>query len=292
MESASAAQRAVIRLLDPLGRAFARHYTAAEIRGLERIPEGPALLVGNHNAGVMVPDSALFYWAYARRTGLSDLPLTLGHELLFRIPGAASAASLFGIVPASMDAALEALSRGRKVLLYPGGDWEAMRPSRDRDRIDFGGRRGFIRLAMRARVPIAPIVAAGAHDGWYVLTRGDRIARALRLDRRLRLKVFPIAIALPTGLIAGPAPLHIPVPHKIILEVLDPIWLDGDPDDEVAVQRAYEAITSRMQRRLDELADRLPRRRRQRAIRRARARFLAVIRALAPSLDRDRRAVL
>ena len=110
-----------------------------------------------------------------------------------------------------------------------------------------------------AKIPIVPVVAAGAHDGWYVLTRGDRIACTLRLDRFLRVKVFPVALGLPTGLIVG-IPVFFPLPKKIIIEVLDPISVEGDSQDQKVLEWAYEEITAAMQVRLDELVKRLPRR--------------------------------
>ena len=39
-----------------------------------------------------------------------------------------------------------------------------MRSFRDRNRIIFGARRGYIRLALRENVPIVPVVTAGAHE--------------------------------------------------------------------------------------------------------------------------------
>ncbi|HEX7601633.1 MAG TPA: hypothetical protein VF316_08515, partial [Polyangiaceae bacterium] len=35
---------------------FVDHYHQTTVEGLDRIPEGPALAVGNHNGGIMSPD--------------------------------------------------------------------------------------------------------------------------------------------------------------------------------------------------------------------------------------------
>ncbi len=258
--------KALLAFFEPIARWVEEEYFDAEVRGLKRIPDGPALLVGNHNAGVMIPDSIIFYREFAYysgeldvHSGELDVPVSLAHQLIFRIPLLNDLACSLGIVPASPENARRAFEEGRKVLVYPGGDWEAMRPSRDRDRVDFGGRTGFIRLAMEAGVPIVPVVSAGAHDGWHVLTRGERIARKLKFDRLLRIKVFPIALGLPTGLIVGPIAVHLPLPGKIIVEVLEPICVDGDPEDEQELQRLYDEITGQMQSRLDDLVPELPR---------------------------------
>ena len=253
-------KKILLSLLNPIARWLEEEYFDSTVRGLERLPEGPALMVGNHSAGVMIPDSIIFYREFVEHSGWSDIPISLAHQLLFRIPLLNHLVRALGVVPASPENARCAFAQGHKVLVYPGGDWETMRPSRDRDRVDFGGRTGFIRLAMETGVPIVPVVSAGAHDGWHVLTRGDRIASKLKLDRLLRIKVFPIALALPTGLIIGPIAVHIPLPGTIIIEVLDPIEVDGDPDDDERVQCYYDEILATMQSHLDELVQELPRR--------------------------------
>jgi hypothetical protein len=43
--------------------------------------------------------------------------------------------------------------------------------------LDFGDRRGFVRLALRTQVPVVPAVSVGAHETLVVLTRGERLFR-------------------------------------------------------------------------------------------------------------------
>ena len=233
-------------------------YFKAEISGFERVPAGPALFVGNHNGNVLPPDAFVFLSAYYRARGFDDPLAVLTHDFVFRIPALGSMARRVGLMPANPRGALQALDGGRKVLVFPGGGWEATRPSRDRDRIDFAGRLGFVRLAMRAGVPIVPVVSAGAHDGWHVFTRGDRFARAVGQKRAFRMDVFPIALGLPTGLVVGPAMPHIPLPRPIIAEVLAPMVVPGDWRDRDALAAGYEEVTQAMQATLTRLAARLP----------------------------------
>lgn len=253
---------AFVRRFAPLAAGITRYF-GAEVAGLERIPEGAALLVGNHNGGSASPDSIIFAFAWLERNHYTELPTSLGHDLIFRVPGVRAIARRLGAVPAAPQHALAAFARGRKVLVYPGGQHESVRPSRDRDRVDFGGRAGYVRLALRAGVPIVPVVAAGAHDGWYVASRGDRLARALPFRRWTRLDVVPLAFGLPTGLLFPLAP-HFPLPHKILIEVMAPIAVAGDPDDRAHVQRLSAEVTAAMQSTLDRLVRHLPRSRRAR----------------------------
>jgi 1-acyl-sn-glycerol-3-phosphate acyltransferase len=241
---------------DPIAENI-EEYFDAEVRGMNRVPDEAALLAGNHSGGIMTPDTFIFLREYYHHTNFEDGPVILAHSALFEAPVIRDVLIGGGAIPASRNSARGALDEGRKVLVYPGGDWEVHRPSSERDTIDFGGRKGFVTLAMEAGVPIVPVVAAGAHDGWYVVTRGEKIAKALLLDRLFRIKVFPIAFAAPMGLLVGPLTLHWPMPTKIIIEVLDPIDVEGDPNDADAVDAAYERVVDTMQDTLTRLADEL-----------------------------------
>lgn len=69
------------------------------------------------------------------------------------------------------------------LMLQVVGDPEAFRPWRDRGRIDFGGRKGFVALALEHRVPVIPVTAAGSHETTFVLARGDRLAASMGLEK-------------------------------------------------------------------------------------------------------------
>ena len=79
-----------------------------------------------------------------------------------------------GQMPASMVNAKAALDEGDSVLLYPGGSYEVSRPWKDRNRIAFKGRTGFIRLALETGVPVVPVVGHGGHETTIVLTLATR----------------------------------------------------------------------------------------------------------------------
>ena len=116
--------------------------------------------------------------------------------------------------------------------------------------MDFGGRRGFIRLVQRRAVPLVPVVAIGGQETALFLSRGERLAALLGLDRMFRLKVLPLSLALPWGLNVGDMLGHIPLPAKITIQVLDPIDVSAMDVDE-----AYELVLGRMQRALTGLAE-------------------------------------
>ena len=196
-----------------------------EVRGLGNVPEdGPVLLVGNHSGGNLTPDTTVFTLAFSTYFGVERAFHQLAHNLVLSHP-ALSFLRKYGTVAASMENARRALDSGAAVLVYPGGDYEVHRPSWERNRVDFGGRKGFIRLAIEQDVPIVPVVAIGGQETALFLSRGEHLAGALGLDRLFRLKVLPLSLALPWGLNVGDLLGHIPLPAKITVEALPPIHL-------------------------------------------------------------------
>jgi 1-acyl-sn-glycerol-3-phosphate acyltransferase len=229
-------------------------YFRGEVRGLGNIPEdGPVLLVGNHSGGNVTPDTTVFTLAYCAYFGVERPFYQLAHNLVLSMPGL-SFLRKYGTVAASPSNAQKALSAGAALLVYPGGDWEVHRPTLDRNRIDFNRRKGFIRLALEHDVPLVPVVSIGGQETALFLSRGDRLARLFGLDRMFRLKVLPISLALPWGLNIGDMLGHIPLPAKITIEVLPPIYLREEFGPEPDLDEVYDHVTRLMQDTLDAMA--------------------------------------
>jgi 1-acyl-sn-glycerol-3-phosphate acyltransferase len=225
-----------------------------EVRGLGNIPEtGPVLLAGNHSGGNMTPDTTVFTLAFCAYFGVERPFYQLAHNLVLSMPGL-SFLRKYGTVAASPENAQKALEAGGAVLVYPGGDWEVHRPSTDRNRVDFNRRKGFIRLALEHDVPVVPVVSIGGQETALFLSRGDRLARLFGLDRMFRLKVLPISLALPWGLNVGDMLGHIPLPAKITVEALPPIYLREEFGDQPDLDEVYDHVTRLMQDTLDAMA--------------------------------------
>jgi 1-acyl-sn-glycerol-3-phosphate acyltransferase len=234
-----------------------RRYHKADVLGMQRIPPGPALYVGNHSAGLLSPDSFILGSALLNRRPMSDLPYSLAHEVAIGAPGLNHILAPLGAVRACHENAARIFERGCKVLVYPGGDEDSLRPYRMRHQIRFGGRQGYIRLALRHGVPIIPVVCAGAHETFIVIDDLPWLAKALRLDKFLRVKVWPLTLSIPWGLTIGVAPPHFPLPSRILLEVLEPIQFDRTGNeaaqDPEYVTQCAAFVESRMQDGLDRL---------------------------------------
>lgn len=243
-----------IRRVLPIWRVVLGNYFRAEVRGLENIPtSGPSLLVGNHSGGTYIADTFVFAVEFYARFGPERRFHQLAHDIAARMP--ATGLSRWGTVAASHENAEKAFDRGAPVLVYPGGDYETFRPSWHSDRIEFGGRKGFIKLALEHGVPIVPVVAIGGQETALFATRGERVADVTGWAKLTRIKVLPVALAPPFGVTVLDLPGRLPLPAKITVEVQPPIDLierfGPDPDHE----RVYEEITSEMQGTLSDLQD-------------------------------------
>jgi 1-acyl-sn-glycerol-3-phosphate acyltransferase len=239
---------------------LASYYFRADVRGLARIPaDGPVLLVGNHSGGNLTPDTHVFTLAFSTYFGVERRFFQLAHNLVLAMPGLGSLRK-YGTVAASPENAEKALDTGAALLVYPGGDYEVHRPTWDSAKVDFDGRKGWIRLALRKNVPIVPIVSIGGQETALFLSRGERLARLFGLDRLFRLKVLPISLAVPWGLNIGDMLGHFPLPAKITIQVLDPIDIKEEFGSDPDLDEAYDEIVGRMQTALTALADerRLP----------------------------------
>jgi 1-acyl-sn-glycerol-3-phosphate acyltransferase len=212
-----------IRTTLPALRAMSKVYFRAEVRGLDNIPpEGPILLVGNHSGGTLIADTFVFAQGFYDHFGPLRRFHQLAHDLVFRIPGARASLSRYGTVPASPENMKRALEREAALLVYPGGDHETYRPTWESGKIDFAGRTGFAKLALEHGCQVVPVVAIGGQETALFLGQGREIARRLRLDRLLRVKVFPAQVAPPFGLTIMDLPGRVPLPAKIVVRALPP----------------------------------------------------------------------
>jgi 1-acyl-sn-glycerol-3-phosphate acyltransferase len=128
-----------------------------QVRGRERVPAGACLFVANHTSSA---DAPAVVGAIPRRVAI------LLKESLFKWPIAGQAFTLAGFIPvkrevhesamASVEKAIESLRAGQSFLIYPEGT-----RSPDGRLQEF--KKGAAVMAIKAGVPIVPVVCSGAH---------------------------------------------------------------------------------------------------------------------------------
>ncbi|WP_050982699.1 lysophospholipid acyltransferase family protein [Mycolicibacterium phlei] len=234
-------------------RPFLKRYFRAEVRGLDNIPPGGALLVSNHSGGLFPMDVPILAAEYYAEHGY-DRPLyTLSHDMLMVGPTGEFFRKI-GYMKASHQNADAALRSGGLVVVFPGGDYDVYRPTFSENKIDFGGRTGYVKAALNAGVPIVPTVGIGGQETQIFLSRGTWLAKRLGPIAKLaRTKIVPISFGFPFGL-SLVVPPNIPLPAKIVMKVLPPIDIVAEFGEDPDIDEVDAHVRRVMQRALDELA--------------------------------------
>ena len=138
------------------------------------------------------------------------------------------------------------------MLAFPGGDYDAYRPTLGENIIDFDGRTGYVTAAIEAGVPIVPTVSIGGQETQLFVTRGNWLAKRLGLSR-LRVDILPVSIGFPFGLSVFYPP-NLPLPAKIVTQVLKPIDIIAQFGKNPDTEEVDAHVRSVMQSALDRLA--------------------------------------
>jgi 1-acyl-sn-glycerol-3-phosphate acyltransferase len=244
-------------LSGPLAR-FGERWYRLKVHGMERIPERPVLIVGNHNAGTAFVE-ALAAGAMVTRAGHNRLT-GLAHDAVIDAPLVGRVLARTGAVRAGHDSAAKAFAAGRQVIVFPGGNREAFRPWRDRHHVQLGDRRGFIRLALRHGVDILPWAFHGGHSSFFVLRDGQRLAKAIGANRWLRSDTWPLYVGLPWGVALGPWP-HLPLPVRASCQFMPVVHVPKEPEaanDPAVIEALYDRVVQQLQAGVDELRAKRP----------------------------------
>lgn len=227
-------------------------YFRAEVRGLESIPpDGGALVVSNHSGGNMTPDPVILQPAFYRHFGYERPLYLLAHYGVFFSPFRDYIKKL-GAIHASRPNAREVLRSGAVALVFPGGDYDAYRPTSVQNVIDFEGRVGYVKTAIETGVPIVPAVSIGGQETQWFAARNSRLAKRLGLHR-IQMDILPVSFGVPFGM-SMIFPANIPLPSKIVFQVLDPIHVTKQFGRDPDVHEVDNHVRSVMQSELDKLA--------------------------------------
>ncbi len=217
-------------------------YHRYEVAGLHRLALGrPALLCGYHGRAV-ARDLCMLSVEVHRRFGY--LPHALANRVLLTTPGLRAWARSLGFVAGDHPSLQEAVARGEHLIVTPGGVREGTRSFRVRYRVDWGQRVGYLRLALRYRLPIVPIGASGVDDAYFGVNEGYQLGRRIGAPSGL-----PPYLALGP---LGPWPLSPPFPVKIRQLIGEPIEIDADPRDREALLHWHGVVMAAVQGLLDE----------------------------------------
>jgi 1-acyl-sn-glycerol-3-phosphate acyltransferase len=234
------------RVYDPIYRRLFR----VEWEGLEKIPDGPALLVANHAAAIPSDAPVIMHGI---ETELERPVYGLADHLFKSVPVIGTLWSRAGGVVAHPDNAYRLLREQRQlVLVFPEGSSGPAKPYSERYKLRRFGRGGFVQIAMRAGAPVVPIAVVGAEESMPTLFNVAPMAKLLGL---------PYASVTANALLFGPLlGLVAYLPAKFTLRVLDPVHFDVPADQprysKSRIMEESEAIRQTIQQELFDMLKR------------------------------------
>ena len=172
-------------MLDPLAR-----LTRPKVYGVENVPDGGALLVGNHTLYAFLDLPFMLAELWKRRHIWSR---GLGEHGHYRVPVWRNLLELCGMVRGTRENLRALMAAHEYVVVFPGGAREVFKHRDERYRLLWRERMGFARLAIEQGYPIVPFAAVGAEEMLEILAddRTPGVAQISDLMKRL------VGISLP-----------------------------------------------------------------------------------------------
>jgi 1-acyl-sn-glycerol-3-phosphate acyltransferase len=207
-------------------------YFHATLDGSEHIPKsGGALMVGNH--ALFAIDTAVLAALIIRDLGRN--PRFLGDRNLWKVPGLGPTITAIGALPGEPTSAEVLLRRGELVLVYPGGVDDSLKSNAQRYQLLWKNRAGFARVAIRAQVPVIPVVGLGIDEMYSVVARERFFGRRLLGSPRYDL---PVAF----GAFGTILPKRVEQRY-VALPPISTVGLRDTPEDVEKVRaQTYEAL--------------------------------------------------
>jgi len=218
-------------------------YFRVTLTGMENVPaEGPALLVANHSGGLPWDGTMLLHATHHHHPAHRPLrPLVA--NFAFQSSWMRPVVARVGGVRASMQNALALCRSGQLIGVFPEGLRGVGKLYRERYRLTYFGRGGFVRLARTANVPIIPVAIVGAEETHPVLAKLTRIAEPLGLP------YIPIT---PTFPLLGPLGL-LPVPTKWSIKIGEPMYFPQGSGNKEETLELAETVRSKLDHMIAEL---------------------------------------
>lgn len=191
-------------LIRKLIRPFVRIAFRPKLFGFENLPQDrPFLLVTNHSGGLGLAEILCFASLYVEETDRlrKEIPMAgFALPLGFAIEPVISIHRMLGSIPSTYEHAFQALEKGVSILIFPGGDHEALRPIWKVHEVDFGKRQGFLRIAHKAGVPIVPMGIRGGLFTAPILFRANWLTWLFVWPRFFGMKRWSVSLLSLVGI--------------------------------------------------------------------------------------------
>jgi 1-acyl-sn-glycerol-3-phosphate acyltransferase len=211
---------------------FYRYWLRVETHGIERVPEGRVLLIGNHAGNTFAYDGAMLGTAMFLEARPPRVVRGMGEYYLPKIPWFNVFMHRMGSVVGTPSNCVQLLERGEAIMAFPEGERGFVKPYRKRYQLQRFGL-GFLRLALETDTPIVPVGIVGAEE------QSPCIANLRWLGRLVGSPAFPITLTFPWLGLGG----FVPLPVKFRIRFGAPLHFEGDAnEDDSAVEKKVEVV--------------------------------------------------
>ena len=200
---------------------FHRMYFRTEVYDVDHVPAGRVMLIANHSGQIPI-DAAIIGCALFFDANPPRVTRAMVEKWTATLPFVSMFFNRVGQVVGVPENARRLLAMDELLLAFPEGIRGVAKPFAKRYELEEFGH-GFMRLAIETKTPIVPVAVIGAEEQYISLGNLNWAAKALNLP------VFPL---LPQMLIPGG---QMPLPTKYRLFFGEPMYFEGDPDDDDAL---------------------------------------------------------
>lgn len=212
---------------------FYKYYFDVRLHDKERILDRPYMVVSNHTGQIPI-DGLLICTAFATELSKPRILRPLVERFLTSLPFLGRWSSEGGAVLGDRTNCLNLLKRGESILIFPEGVKGIAKESKDHYKLQ-RFTKGFIRMALSAKVEILPIAVVGAEEFFPYVFHLKKMAKLLKLPALpLSLNLFPLP---------SPVDIYIGEPYVLPAE-LSPEALDEELEPHImALEKQIQQMT-------------------------------------------------
>jgi len=209
-----------------------RYWFRVDARGVDNVPEGRVLLIGNHAGNTFAWDGAMLAKALFLEGDPPRIARGMGEYFLPKIPFFNVYMQRFGSIVGTPENCVQLLEQEEAIMVFPEGQRGFVKTYKQRYQLQTFGL-GFMRLALETDTPIVPIGIVGGEE------QSPGLANIRSLGRLVGSPAFPITVTFPW---LGPAGF-IPLPVKYYIEFGEPLRFEGDPsEDDATIGAKVEVV--------------------------------------------------
>ncbi len=200
-----------------------RYWFRVETHGIENLPAGRMLLIGNHAGNTFAYDGAMLGMATLLEASPPRVVRGMAEYYLQKLPFFNVFMHRMGSVVGTPENCVQLLEQGEAIMAFPEGQRGFVKPYSQRYKLqEFG--LGFMRLALETETPIVPVGIVGSEE------QSPALANLRWVGRWIGSPAFPITPTFPWLGLFG----FLPLPVKFRIRFGRPMRFEGDANEEDA----------------------------------------------------------